>query len=109
VRSIFEVLGDPIHIAEALFPCDESGFLKFGFAGRSRDRANLTSLQTGFVPFVDYLMEGFVPYDISAEPSADGLRIAIEKRGTNRDSAIDWFVTRYIESKGFTIRRRASS
>ena len=56
----------PIGIG-VLFPTTDDGQIRFGRSARSRRRdETLTDLQTGDVEFVDYVMEGFVPYHINA-------------------------------------------
>jgi hypothetical protein len=54
---------------------------------------------------IDYLMEGFVPYLPSAERTGEGLRLVVRKTGTNRDEAVDWFVEKYLTSKGLIVTK----
>jgi hypothetical protein len=55
------------------------------------------------------LLEGFVPYGLSAERRRDGIRLIVRKTGTNRDDSIDWFVEKYITSKGLAVTKCAGS
>jgi hypothetical protein len=57
------------------------------------------------VSWIDYLMKGFVPYQLSAERTGEGSRLAVRKTGTNRDESVDWFVEKYLTSKGLTVTK----
>jgi hypothetical protein len=99
--SAFHIAGDPDALLATICPIDEDGHILFGFAGRSRTPGDHDRLLTGSVEIVDYVMEGFVPYLLSAERTREGLKLVVRKSGTNRDGAVDWFVDKYLESKGF--------
>src|SRR5215208_763089 len=98
----FHVAGDPDMLLATLCPIDERGHILFGFSGRSRTPGDHDRLYTGSVEIIDYLMEGFVPYLLSAERTSEGLRLVVRKTGTNRDESVDWFVEKYLASKGLT-------
>ena len=106
--STFHIAGDPDALLATLCPIDESGHLLFGFSGHSRTASDHGRLLAGPVEIIDYLMEGFVPYFLSAERTSDGLRLHVRKTGTNRDEAVDWFVEKYVTSKGLTATKSPS-
>jgi hypothetical protein len=101
----FHVAGDPDMLLAMLCPIDERGHILFGFSCRSRTPSNQNRLLTGSVEIIDYLMEGFVPYRLSAERTSEGLRLLVRKTGTNRDESVDWFVEKYLTSKGLTVTK----
>lgn len=100
MESIFHVSGNPDVLLAELCPVDERGHLLFGFAGRSRSSSDHNHLLTGQVEIVDYLLEGFVVYMLSADRTSDGLRLVVRRIGaTERDKAIEWFVEKFLRSK----------
>jgi hypothetical protein len=105
--STFFIVGDPDEIVLALFPTEERGLLCFGFAGHSRVPVGISALEDSGVEILDYLMEGFVPYKVLVQRANDGIRVHIVKSGTNRDQYIDWFVEKYIASKGLAFQKAA--
>jgi len=106
--SVFHVSGNPDVLLVELCPIDERGHMFFGFAGRSRSSSDHNHLLTGRVEIVDYLLEGFVVYILSAERTSDGLRLVIRKTGaTQRDRAVDWSVENYLRSKDLVFSKSA--
>jgi len=106
--SAFHVSGNPDALLIELCPVDERGHLRFGFAGSSRAPSDHNLLLMGQVEFVDYVLEGFVVYTLSAERTTDGLRLVVRKTGTTeRDKAIDWFVEKYLRSKDLVFSKSA--
>ena len=103
--TAFHVFGDPDVLLATLCPIDGDGFLIFGFAGRSGNPSNHEQLFAGQVRISDYIMEGFVPYLLSAQRTGDGIRFTVRKTGTNRDASVDWFVEKYISSKGLAVSK----
>jgi hypothetical protein len=79
----------PTPCSRRFAPSTRTGHILFGFAGRSRTPGDHDRLLTGSVEIVDYLMEGFVPYLLSAERTHEGLKLVVRKAGTNRDAAVD--------------------
>jgi hypothetical protein len=59
-------------------------------------------LFSGSVEIIDYLMEGFVPYLLSAARTSEGLKLIVWKTGTNWDELVDCFVEKYLASKGLS-------
>ncbi len=101
----------PIEIA-AVFSANESRELQFGWSGRSRLHATLADLQSSDVEFVDYIMEGFVPYHIHAGVSGPTLTLTISTHGSNRDQFIESQICRYLCSAGLKVtstERRTNS
>ena len=103
--SAFHVAGDPDMLLAMVCPIDERGHILFGFSGRSRVPSNHDRLLAGSVEIIDYLMEGFVPYLLSAERTDTGLMLVVRKTGTNRDESVDWFVEEYLSSKGLVVTK----
>jgi hypothetical protein len=103
--SAFYIAGDSEALLAMLCPIDEGGHIRFGFSGRTRTPADHSQLFAESVEIIDYLMEGFVPYLLSAERTAEGLRLVVKKIGTNRDGAVDWFVEKYLTSKGLIVTK----
>jgi hypothetical protein len=103
--SAFHITGDPDTLLAMLCPIDDGEHILFGFSGRSRTPSGYSRLFAESVEIIDYLMEGFVPYLLSAERTGDGLRLIVRKTGTNRDESVDWFVEKYLTSKGLTVTK----
>jgi hypothetical protein len=103
--TAFHVAGDPNVLLAMVCPIDERGHILFGFSGRSRAPSNHDRLLAGSVEIIDYLMEGFVPYLLSAERTGEGLRLVVSKTGTNRHESVDWSVEKYLTSKGLKITK----
>jgi hypothetical protein len=104
--TVFYIVGDPEALLAVLCPVDAAGFIAFGFSGRSRGPSGHHQLLAGSVEIIDYLLEGFVPYWLSAERLRDGIRLIVRKTGTNRDDSIDWFIEKYITSKGLAVTKK---
>jgi hypothetical protein len=105
METAFHVAGDPDILLTMLCPIDERGYIRFGFSGHSRTPSNHNQLLEGSVEIIDYLMEGFVPYLLSAKQTGEGLRLVVRKTGTNRDESVDWFVEKYLTSKGLKVTK----
>lgn len=101
--SAFHVAGDPDTLLAMLCPLDEGGHILFGFSGHSRTPSDHSRLISEPVEIIDYLLEGFVPYLLSAERTSEGLKLVVRKTGTNRDESVDWFVEKYLASKGLLV------
>lgn len=109
MESVLHVSGNPDVLLVELCPTDERGHLLFGFAGRSRSSSDHNHLLAGPVEIVDYLLEGFVVYMLSAERTNDGLRLVVRRSGaTERDLAIDWFVEKFLRSKNLVFSKSAT-
>jgi hypothetical protein len=103
--TAFVVSGDPDRLIPELFPLDERGRCLFGFSGRSRMPCDRHQLFEGFVEFIGYLMEGFVPYLVAVDRVEGGLRIIVRKTGTNRDRYVDSFVMHYLSATGHAVTK----
>ena len=92
---------------EQLFqPCDD-GRIGFGIAGWSADAASISDLLSGEIRFRGYIMEGFVPYFLSAKETPEGLRVNLRLTGSNRDEHVYWFVEKHIAENGCNFVRVA--
>ena len=104
--SAFLIAGEPDILMATLCPIDEGGHIRFGCFGHSRKPYDHKQLLAGHVEILDYFMECFVLDKLSAERTNDGLCLLVRKSGSNPDEFIDWFVERYITSKGLAVSKR---
>lgn len=65
--TAFLIAGEPDALMATLCPIGEGGHILFGFFGHSRKPCDHEQLLAGHVEILDYLMEGFVLYKLSAE------------------------------------------
>lgn len=94
---------DPIEL-ESLFSTTDDGQLQFGWSARSRRRGvTPTELETSDIEFVDYIMEGFVPYHINVSVSGHTLTLTMSLHGTNRDEYIEPQICHYLRQAGLTV------
>ncbi len=94
---------DPIEL-ESLFSTTDDGQLQFGWSARSRRRGvTPPKLESCDVEFVDYIMEGFVPYHINASVSGHAITLTISLHGTNRDEYIEPQICHYLRQAGLTV------
>jgi hypothetical protein len=100
--SAFQIDGDADRLLVSLCPIDDKGRITFGFDGHTQMPATQDQLLAGWVLMIDYIMEGFVTYYLSAERTGDGLRLLVRKTGTNRDKWIDSSIAHYLKSLGLT-------
>ena len=99
----FDLHGDPDDILSRLFHTDE-GRIRFGFAGCTKAAASLDQLWGDGVEIRDYIMEGFVTYRVRADKTGDGVRLEVQKLGTNRDLYVDACARHYIQSLGIDVK-----
>ncbi|MDA0807854.1 MAG: hypothetical protein O3B68_07640 [Planctomycetota bacterium] len=89
---------------ESLFSTTEDGQLQFGWSARSRRRGvTAAELQSCDVEFVDYIMEGFVPYHVKVSLSGDTLTLTMSLHGTNRDEYVEPQIRHYLRQAGLTV------
>lgn len=86
-----------------LFEADQAGHLRIGWSGHSLRPAGYDDLLVGPVRFRDYIMEGFLAYDVQAEDLGAGCRLRIRGEGSNRDRFIRPHIRRFITAAGLTI------
>jgi hypothetical protein len=99
----FSVEGD-CHVTLArLFEADQDGHLRFGWSGHSLRPARHDDLLAGPVRFRDYIMEGFLAYNVQAEDLGPGCLLSIRGDGSNRDRFIRPQVRHFITAAGLTI------
>ena len=79
-------------IASALFELAADGRLDFGIAGISETAALVSEVFSGEVRFRAHIMEGFVPYFLSASLSGKSTLLKVRHCGTNRDIHLAWFI-----------------
>ena len=70
-----------------LFECQDDGTLKFAFAAKSTSPCEMANLENG-VDFRDYILEGFVQYQIRLMEATFGSVLAIGVYDDNRADAI---------------------
>lgn len=99
----FTIEGDCREALARIFETGEDGHLAFGWNGRSLAPAKLDDLAPGPVGFRDYLMEGFVFYEIRAEDRTSACQLSIRGRGSNRDKYIRAHFQHIIKSAGLVI------
>jgi len=99
----FSFEGDYHTALARLFEADQDGHLRFGWTGHSLRPAGHDDILAGPVRFRDYIMEGFLVYNVQAEDLRPGCRLSIRGEGSNRDQYIRHQVRRYITAAGLTI------
>jgi hypothetical protein len=99
----FSVEGDCRAALARLFEADQQGHLHFGWSGHSLCPAGHDDLLVGPVRFRDYIMEGFLAYNVQAEDLGPGCRLSIRGEGSNRDRFIRPQVRHFIIAAELTI------
>lgn len=82
---------------------DETGYLHFGWSGKSKSVATTTDIQKGPIEFTDYLMEGFVTYHMQTVIDAEALTVIVALHGTNRDQYLRSHVTFHLKQAGLIV------
>jgi hypothetical protein len=99
----FSVEGECRAALSRLFEADQDGHLRFGWSGHSLRPTGHDDLLAGPVRFRDYIMEGFLTYDIRAEDLEPGCLLSIRGEGSGRDQFIRPQVRHFITAAGLTI------
>ena len=99
----FSVEGDCHTALARLFEAGHDGHPRFGWSGHSLRPAGHDDLLAGPVRFRDYIMEGFLAYNVQAEDLSPGCRLSIRGEGSNRDQFIRPQVRHYIRAAGLTM------
>lgn len=99
----FSVGGDCHAVLARLFETDQQGYLRFGWSGHSVRPAGHADLLASPVRFLDYIMEGFLAYNVQADDFGGGCRLSIRGEGSNRDRFIRPRVGHFIMAAGLTI------
>jgi len=107
VLPTFTIEGDCRGALARIFETGDDGRLTFGWNGRSLAPAKLDDLISGPVGFCDYLMEGFVFYEIRAEDRTSSCLLNIRGRGSNRDEYIRPHFRHIINLAGLVILAEA--
>lgn len=99
----FLIEGDCRAALARLFEADQDGYLGFGWGGRSVEPASLDDLPARPTRFRDYIMEGFLVYEIRVEDLAPGCLLSIRGEGSNRDQYIRSHARHFITTTGLVI------
>jgi hypothetical protein len=94
--TTFHLHGEPDDIVSRLFHTD-GDYLYFGFRGCSQTPASLDQVWGDGVDIRDYIMERFVTYRVRADRNVAGVRLEVQKLGTQRDQYVDSSVRHYIQ------------
>lgn len=86
-----------MELVARLFVDDLAGGIAFGATARST--ALRSQLREG-ATFRDYLMEGFITYDLSATAEAGGVLIEVRPHGTARDRYLESHIRWILRSAG---------
>ena len=84
----------------ALFELAADGRLDFGIAGISETAVEASEVFSGEVRFKAHIMEGFVPYFLSASSSGKSTLLKVRYCGTNRDTHLAWFIEQQLAANG---------
>jgi hypothetical protein len=99
----FSLEGDCHTVLAHLFEVDQDGHLRFGWTGQSLRPVGHDDLLAGPVRFRDYIMEGFLAYNVQAEDLRPGCLLRIRGEGSNRDQFIHPQVRHYITAARLAI------
>jgi hypothetical protein len=99
----FSIEGDCRAALARLFEAEQDGRLRFGWSGHSLRHAEHDDLLAGTVRFRDYIMEGFLAYDVRAEDLGPGCLLSIRGERSNRDRFVRPQVRHFITTAGLTI------
>ncbi len=101
----FHIDGDSEELLRELFREDSRGGVLFGPVGSSPvSRVGLRE----WARFRDYLMEGFVTFELRASPDETGLTLEVRPMGGSRDRYLESHVRWVLGSAGYVVRARAS-
>jgi uncharacterized FAD-dependent dehydrogenase len=95
--------GNVDNLIKSLFTTNGEGYLNFGLTGKSTKQSEISDLKNNFVEFRDYIMEGFVKYEIQAKPKEHGLELEVKLLGTNRDEYVMHQVRHYLKLAGVDV------
>ncbi|MEW8525915.1 MAG: hypothetical protein AB2552_23025 [Candidatus Thiodiazotropha endolucinida] len=86
--SILQIQGDPKTIVDTLFSVDDDGRIVFGSGATSIEATSLEILESKSVMFRDYVMEGFVKYELFFCRQNSAIQLRVKLTGTNRDQYV---------------------
>ena len=98
--SVYFIPGEPNKLLITLFLDSNSGYLKFGPCGRTKNPSDFSELKETGTKFIDYVMEGSVSYYLRVAEHPDGLEIYVEGDGSNRSQYLDWLIEFNISCSG---------
>jgi hypothetical protein len=87
-------------IESALFELASDGRLDFSIAGMSEAAAQTSDIFSGEVRFRAHIMEGFVPYFLSATSAGKSTLLQARHCGTNRDIHLAWCIEQQLAASG---------
>ncbi len=73
--------------------------LEFGWDAKSVKNCNLERLND-WVVFSDYVMEGFVQYELRMDEDGDATQLGLRLKGTNRDEYIPSHIRFHLKQAG---------
>lgn len=104
----FILNGSHDDLLSRLFEIGEDGRAFIG-AARSSDVVGKLDALDKWTLFADYLMEGFVPYNLRLLRTDDGSVLEIKLAGTNRDQYVPSAVRGYIHLAGLRAEQELHS
>lgn len=106
-QSTFAIKGNAETALAALFTQTDDGRLVICGSGRSIVPSTVNSVSEEFIEFQDYLMEGFVRYELRVQKEPERIVLVIRKSGTNRDQYIDSHLKWLVKQAGFAVSESA--
>lgn len=101
---IFNIAGSSDDLLQKLFPEDSRGGVLFGpTANSAATRADLGN----WASFRDYLMEGFITYDLRMLSDDSGVVIQVRPSGSNRDKYLRSHIRWILRSAQLSFREEA--
>jgi hypothetical protein len=97
---VVEVSSDRSHVLQNAFSLDNQGHICFGMAARSSNSKKMADLFEGQVEFIDYVMEGFVTYQLQLRERPNCVVFELTKSGTNRDQYLESHLRWYLRILG---------
>jgi hypothetical protein len=100
-RFVFETSFDDV--CARLFEANEDGTMKFGFSAKSIGLCDKSLLESGH-DFRDYILEGFVRYNLCLQRATFGCTLSIASYDDNRVDAIVPAVKHYFRASHLDAR-----
>ena len=100
------ILADVDSVVQAAFSHDDSGHVRFGFAGRSAEPAALDSAMHTPVLIHDYQMERGVKYHVRLLPAGADTNLVISDIADDRLESVVWFARKHLLATGLALADR---
>jgi len=93
----FNFSEDSDTVFATLFRNSENGHLNFGLTGKSIDPTSFSEINSNFINFRDYVMEGFVSYSLRLFDAEHGARLEVKVPESPRAKYVEPTIKQYFK------------